>query len=113
MLDIVSDFVKRGRDGSELREEEVPVRRFPRRMVLVSLEEVEDSFSRALRRWLRARGSMALVGVVIGKVGMARPDLIVVVEGGRWCLVVVVEVCEVEVRLGLCAWLCGLLVIPD
>jgi hypothetical protein len=60
VLDIVSDFVKRGSEGNECREEEVEARarRFPRGMVLVSFEE-KVSFSRAFRRRLRARGSMA------------------------------------------------------
>jgi hypothetical protein len=75
VLDIVSDFVKRGREGNELREEEVPARRLPRRIMLVSSEEDECAFSRADRRLVRAWGSMVLVGVVIGKVGMTRQDL--------------------------------------
>jgi predicted alpha/beta hydrolase family esterase len=76
VLDIVSDFVKRGREGNELREEEeVPARRLPRRMMLVSSEEDECAFSRTDRRLVRAWGSMAVVGVVIGKVGMTRQDL--------------------------------------
>jgi hypothetical protein len=59
VVDIVSDFVKRGREGKEFREEGVRTRRFPASdMVLVSLKD-EESFSRALRRCLRARGSMA------------------------------------------------------
>jgi predicted alpha/beta hydrolase family esterase len=76
VLDIVSDFVKRGREGNELREEEeVPARRLPRPMMLVSSEEDECAFSRADRRLVRAWGSMAVVGAVIGKVGMTRQDL--------------------------------------